>query len=325
MNITYLENTMKNRNKLFGLSFTLLTLVFTFFVSHANAVTKPNILVIANDEHIDSVPENNYIVTNAVRNAVQSQLIQEGYEVLDETLLTIDYASVDSNERNTKKGLLELAKSISDRRVDVVVMYTLYAEIEDKGSAKKSFGVFTAHLDLVAIDVNSANVLQPVSDGLESFKNTTPPSAECKKSCVLKHAREYSDKLADQVGYELSQVLQNHFGSNTSGRSNKAYDSANGVTYKLIFDNILSDDMASIENQLKQAPSYISHKAIERRSTKTILEYTSRIDESDLFQSLNQLIGSCSIKGDIRQEGRTFTIKQFSRRGDNQCYFNFTW
>ena len=49
------------------------------------------------------------------------------------------------------------------------------------------------------------------------------------------------------------------------------------------------------------------------------------IDESDLFQSLNQLLGSCSIKGDIRQEGRTFTIKQFSRKGDNQCYFNFTW
>lgn len=102
------------------LALVILLLAALVAVPHsAEAVDKPNILIVGDDADVDSVPRHSRIFKR-VLDAIAGELHTEGFDVFDEVAITLeDFAQ--GRSRRSDAEVIDIAKSSSRPPIDIVV------------------------------------------------------------------------------------------------------------------------------------------------------------------------------------------------------------
>jgi len=111
--------------------FTTLTIALgamaLFSIGSVQAADRPNLLVMGEDADKDSVPRNSRVFKR-VLNAMNSQIQSLGFDVYDETVVTLDNFAQGRVRRN-RAELVDIGRSVRRPPIDVVTSFTIYASL----------------------------------------------------------------------------------------------------------------------------------------------------------------------------------------------------
>ena len=88
----------------------------------------PNLLIMGEDADEDTVPRNSRVF-NRVLNALAEQVNEMGFNLYDETAITLDNFA-QGRVRRTDAELIDIARSVRQPPIDVVMMFAIYASAE---------------------------------------------------------------------------------------------------------------------------------------------------------------------------------------------------
>jgi len=99
------------------------------FPQGAQAVDKPNILIMGDDADADTVPRHSRVFKR-VLDAIAGELHTEGFDVFDEVAVTLDDFAQDRSRRSDAE-VIDIAKSVTRPPIDIVVLFSIYASAEE--------------------------------------------------------------------------------------------------------------------------------------------------------------------------------------------------
>ena len=298
----------------------LVTLVASACVQ-PKAVAKPTVLIMGEDHDRDTIPRNNRIFTRVV-NIMSDVLNTEGYDVFDETAVTMD-TSAQGRERRPDAELIDVARGITTPPIKVLVMFQIYARVKPPkyGSAK--------------LRIRVAGRLLNVQTGqrLGSFEYVAPKSwrilPDCAKSrqCVLEEVGDKVKIIGEDVGAVLENKLSSMVGK-SDDRPKARYLSPNpgsgGLAsseqkclpnaYELIFKGFKKADYVKIERSLVTLWGFKSYKLSYGGKRRNVYWYSSCIGTARLNRNINSLFDILEIKSHVSFSGNKFEIRKIRVR-----------
>ena len=293
-----------------SISFIFVTFIFGLIsisasVAHAFG-DRPNLLIMGEDVDDDAIPRQNRVF-NRVLNTVSNQMQTVGFDVYDETAVTLDHFA-QGRVRRSKAELLDIARSVRKPPIDVVVSFKIFASLQDKGFVQK----VNAHIEGQMIQVNSGKFLG--SFEVKSPEDIWTAPADCNRDCVIDVVGDYSKILANDLGA----VLAENLAFIHTGSSGMASGSVNGVIasdYSLIFDNIAPEIMSEIEEYLVIFSGYQAHRPTYTSARRSEIFYQSTIESAKLQRNLTKMLAQLSLRVRITFSGNTFMVEQISVPG----------
>ena len=234
--------------------------VLAFVSGPAEAASNPTILIMAADGDADGIPRQSRISTR-ILDEVASQLSHEGFEVYDETTLTL-VTNVQDRSNRTNAELIDIGKSIRRPPIDVVVFFTVFAE-----TTRKTY-VNELHMRI-------AGRMLGVQDGrfIDKWEEKVPDrwalpnrcfpqnAAQPVRECILEAVGDDAKIIAADLGAILTEKLTAWIGAGGTG-PRLGGDDRGGIErrYELVFDGFDSRDWRDIEEYLVIFSGYISHR-----------------------------------------------------------------
>ena len=96
---------------------------------------KPYLLIMGEDADEDTVPRNSRVFKR-VLDALSNQLHDEGFDVFDETAVSLDNFA-QGRVRRTDAELIDISRTLVRPPMDVVVLFSIYAAAEKKSYTTK--------------------------------------------------------------------------------------------------------------------------------------------------------------------------------------------
>lgn len=296
--------------------------VLAFVSGPAEAASKPTVLIMAADGDADGIPRKSRISTR-ILDEVSSQLSHEGYEVYDETALTLD-THVQGRSNRTNAELIDIGKSIRRPPIDVVVFFTVFAE-----STRKTY-VNELHMRIAGrmLGVQDGRFIdkweEKVPDRWALPNRCFPGNArEPIRECVLEAVGDDAKIIAADLGVILTEKLTAWIAAGGSG-SSVAGDQRGGMErrYELVFDGFDSRDWRDIEEYLVIFSGYISHRPQVTRERYREVSYMSTISTAKLQRNMTKLVDVLGLDATVRFSGNTYTLRnkrlQKRRSGDEK-------
>ena len=287
-----------------------LVLLVGCFYNPALAGDLPRLMLMGEDEDRATVPRGTR-THKRVMNAFANELINEGFDVYEERAQLDD---VGSQGRRTLEHLIDNAK---DAGVDVIVLFTIYGNVTDKGYTKK----YTCRVEGRMLDVQAGRRLGNFD--VQAPRQGRLP-ADCNRECFLEKVGEMASTLASDVG----QALKDNLAHRVDGADGSGAQGGMAYEYKLIFDNFSKDDMMNMEEYLEMFSGYISYRpnpAGMNTATHHDFIYNSRISAAKLERNLHKALTKLSMKGQITIDGRTYNIKKVGLPKDRSQKADEEW
>ena len=278
------------------------------FSPAAVAADKPNLLVMGEDADKGSVPRSNR-VHRRVQDAVIDQLNQFGFDVYDETAITLD-GFEQGRSRRSDAELIDIARSVQRPPIDVAVVFSIYA------SAKKE-----PHTTKIRTRVESRVLSARDGKRLDSFEVTSPRTwnadPDCSRECMMEIIGDYSKILANDLGAVLAEkIVAIVYPDGADGFSTEENQMVTG--YSLIFDGFSPEEMSEIEEYLMIFDGYHTHRPTYAGKTRAELWYESSIRTSMLNNNLNKTLGHLGFDTRVQFAGNTITVQRITKRGDKR-------
>jgi hypothetical protein len=240
----------------------------------------------------DSIPRYNRIYER-VQDALANQLIQKGFTVVDETAATLDTSAQDQVKRADPE-LIDIARSITSPPVDVVLIFTIYASMEEKNATNIIHTRIMGRL----LDVKA-------STRLGNFEVASPNSwrvaKSCDRECVIESAGDKAKILSQDLGAVLASLVDARLVS--SGQSGSIVDDneTGGLptAYTLVFDNISAEEMHDIDSYLVTFKGYEHHRTIEAMMMHHEVWYETSIDSARLTRNLQIMLEHLGMQGRV--------------------------
>ena len=182
-----------------GLTFVILMLAACAgYPAPTIASNELNIMIMGEDEDPSSISRDSQIFRR-VLNSISSELSNAGYNVIDETAVTLD----DFKQGRTRRSdaeVIDIAKSVKRPPIDVAVLFSIYPEI-------RRFNYTTK------IQVRVEGRLLQVIDGkrLDNIELDLPAAenapANCNKVCLRSYVGNVSKQLSQDVSVILTKKL----------------------------------------------------------------------------------------------------------------------
>lgn len=272
------------------------------FSALSNAADNPNVLVLGEDSQKNSVPRNNPVYQR-VLHTVSEQLHIHNFNVYDETAITLD-SFAQGRVGRTDSELIDIARSIRQPPIDVVVMFTIFASQQTLEHTTK----VKARVEGRLLQVQTGKFLG--SFEVNSGKLWNAPQG-CSQSCLYDvvgdKARILANDLAAVLAEKLSWLYQ-------ASEENTLNSNDMLTEYVLVFDGFTLADFSAIEEYLVIFSGYNSHRPIESRYTFQEIWYQSSIPVAKLNRNLQKMLAELSFSSHVTFEGNTFTIKKIHLR-----------
>ena len=259
----------------------------------------PNILILGEDSDPDSVPRNNRIFKR-VLNAVSNQLSDEGFNVYDETAVTLD-DFVQGRSRRTDAEIIDIARSIKRPPIDVGVIFSIY------GTHKKL--TYTAKVK-TRIEGRLLNV--KTGQRLGNFEVDMPEAEnvprDCNRDCLLEEVGKQSKELAQDLGAVLATKLAHIVDKGGYSESNLP------TGYALVFSNFKVHEISAIEEYLTTFSGYKKHRPV--KSSMRTAEYWYETDSKSarLNRNLRKMLDHLDVKGRVTFGGNEFKVEKITLR-----------
>jgi len=278
----------------------LVLLLMALFVSAAGAADRPNILIMGEDYDEDTVPRNSVVFTR-VLNTLSNQMHDAGFDVFDETAITLDNFA-QGRVRRTDAEMIDIARSIRRPPIDIVVMFSIYASAHEKSYTTKVKSRVQGRLINVQTGQRLGNFELAYPGGWNAPVN-------CSRDCLLDTVGSKSKIIANDVGAVLVKKL-----SWMVDKQAHVVEQPGIMAYNLVFDGFTKDDMFDIEEYLMIFSGYESHRVVYSGATRTEYWYKSDIGTAKLNRNLHKMMDRLGKQYIVQGTGNTYTVKKVSLR-----------
>ena len=266
----------------------------------------PNILIMGEDADDDTIPRDSRVFKR-VLNVLSNQLHNEGFDVFDETAITLENFA-QGRVRRTDAELIDIARTIKRPPIDVVVMFAIYASIKKKSYTTKIKARVSGRLLGVQTGQRLGNF------EVESTKTWNAP-LNCSRECLLEVVGSNANIIGMDVGNVLAEKLANLQGDQ-SGSSATGQASGSGMAqgYALVFIGFNTDDILDMEDLFTTFRGYKSHRPIELGRTRSEISYKTTSGGARLARNLKVMFKQLDISARIAFSGNEYTINKISKR-----------
>jgi len=268
-----------------------------------------NILVMGSGVDQTSVPRNSSAFKR-IQNALAEELQNAGFRVYDETALALG-AQSQSNARRTDAEMIDMARSIVHPPIDVIVVYGLYGDVQDKGYARK----LTSRVSGRMLTVHSG---QRLGNFEVSLPSSISISANCDGVCLNEALGKSARELASEAGAVLAVKLRDLASPSVRSvePSGRAVGSQGGLesTYVLAFDGFSANELGTMEDHITHLSSNTHLRLLRSGLSSSKYWYETSSNEAYLLRSLRLLVDDMGISATLRYSGNTFRMTKISQR-----------
>lgn len=297
---------MQQSNPITWLLSLALTAIFSLVSVTAYSGDRPNLLIMGEDADEDTVPRDSRVFKR-VLNEVSNQLHDMGFDVYDETAVTLDNF-VQGRVRRKDSELIDIARSIRKPPLDVVVLFSIYASAKNTAYTTK----IRSRIEGRMLQVNSGQRLGNID--LKTPNEWTAP-AKCNRECIVEKVGEYSKIIAADIGAVLAEKLA-YMVDGTEGHSDGSGNGSLTTAYDLEFENFTPGDMMNVEEYLVIFSGYKTHRPTYTSLRRAEYWYESTIKSAKLNRNLNKVLEELGLRGRITFSGNKFNIKKIVMRGN---------
>lgn len=298
------------------------------------AAEMPYLMIMGEDGDLDAVPRDSRVFRR-VLNELSETLNMDGFDVYDETAVTLDnYAQ--GRSRRSDAELIDIARTVTRPPIDVVVLFEIYASAERLDYTTKVRTRLSGRL----LDVHSGRRMGNFE--IASPRNFRAP-VNCNRECILETvgnnarllARDVADvlvqKLADEVDYGNADTGSDFDETGDYNRGNgKAVGarraSNNGCRGRaqdvfLNFRNFTEQEMLDMEDViLAKFSCYIDHRPAATFGRTHEYVYKTRLHTGKLKRNLVRALEYLGMPGRVTYQGKEFTISKMNKRRNR--YYN---
>jgi len=281
------------------------------------AADDPNILIMAEDADADGVARNSRISTR-ILNAVVTQLDQRRYRVYDETAVTID-THKQGRTRRTDAELIDIAKSIRKPPIDVVVFFTVYANVDRKKYSNDLHLRIVGRLLSVHDGRRLGNWEEELPDRWSLPNRCFPDDKGVRRDCLLEAVGRDARRIATGMSSVLAERLEylTDGGRRLGGDGRRDSNLEKG--YSLTFEGFDRRDIREIEEYLTIFSGYIDHRPTTSMTKYVEFWYESTIRTSKLRRNLEKMMEVLNLDYTIQFQGNKFSLRNKNiRRQDDR-------
>ena len=283
---------------------------------------KINILIMGEDADNDTVPRNSRVFKR-VLNGLSNELHNEGFNVYDETAVTMDH-STQGRTRRVDQEIIDVARSVKRPPIDVATIFSIYARSEKKAYTRKIYTRIEGRL----LNVQTGQRLGNFEVELPQPDNV---KRDCNRECILETVGKNAKVLAQDLGAALSAKLSHRVqgsapriatGANTpqslsstssttpASPKNKGLPSA----YTLVFNGFNPSEIIRIENEIVKFKGYSHHRLITSSIKNNEYWYESDARIARLNRDLGYMLESLGIKGRLVLSRQQFVVQKITVR-----------
>lgn len=235
------------------------------------ATDLPRVMIVGEDIDRDTIPRDSRVFKR-VLNAISNTLLNEGFDVKDETALSHE-THVQGRSRRSDAELVQIAKDLG---IDVLVIFSVYPNGKTNANSVR----VTARVEGRLLDVHSGSRLGNFEDEPQDYQLVKAPYS---RNDIL----EAVGKLSKVVGREVGTVL--------SKRLTGYVDQPGGqvLEWEMVFDNFDPDQMMQIEDYLTIFSGYDDHRPKPNgmnTSNHHEFLYRSSIDSAKLQRNIYKML-----------------------------------
>lgn len=275
----------------------------------AQTAGRPNILVIGEDADIDTVPRNNRAF-NGVLRAIEDKMTEEGFNVFDETAITLGTLAQDRVRRDDGE-IIEVCRA-ARTPLDVAVIFSIYPDSRETQLAT----YVSARVEGRMINCRSGRVLGNFE---EKFGDVGLP-LPCHRECVLEAVRGEAKVIGRDVAHVLARKLKRLLTAGTPPIVDPVPDGDGlPMEFTLVFDNFTAKDVYELEEYLAAFGGYRAHRPIDASATRQRIWYQTTSGGAKLQRNLSRMLGCEGVEAVVNFSGDTFTVKKFGLVIPDDC------
>ncbi|MDU0356393.1 hypothetical protein RS130_23090 [Paraglaciecola aquimarina] len=292
-----------------GLSKFVLILLAFGALSSSYAADSVNLLVMIEDADKDSIARDSRI-NKRVHTSVSQQL-NHIVNVYDETAITLNQYKQGRTQRSDAE-LLDIARSVVNPPIDLVVIFSTYASVQTNEYSKKA----QARIQGRMLDAKSGQFLD--SFEVQSSNAWAIPYTCVKQACILEEIGNEATGLGDELGFVLAEKLDWLINGENPDTAVDNRSSNTQITsdFYLQFDGFSPQEVARIEEYLLVFSGYISHRPTEQRHTRTTILYRTNSSTAKLNRNILRVLAELDMRATIHFQGNKFNLKRITFRGD---------
>jgi hypothetical protein len=300
------EDIMKHGMK-YGLILSLFLAVLVLSVgTPALATNLPRILIAGEDSDSDTIPRDSRVFKR-VLNAISNTLVDEGYDVKDETALT-HATHIQGRTRRTDAELVQIAKDVG---IDVLVIFSIYPDAKTNANSVR----VTARVEGRLLSVDDGSRMGNFETEPQNYQTVPKPYS---RNDILEGVGKISKIIGREVGAVLTERLTGYV------------DKSGGhlLEWTLIFDGYNDDEMIEMEDYLIIFSGYDSHRP-KKNGLNTSLHheylYKSSIDSAKLKRNMHKMLKKLNFNGRSSMSGNEILVKKIKRVKQRQKKTNSEW
>lgn len=327
--------------------FMAIVAIFTInlMTSHtAQATEVPNLMIMGEDGDRDSIPRDSRVFRR-VLNEISDTLNGDGFDVYDETALTLDDFA-QGRSRRSDAELIDIARSTKRPPIDIIVLFEIYASAERLDYTTKVRTRLSGRL----LDVHSGRRLGNFE--ISNPRNFRAP-VNCNRECILETvgnnarllARDVSDvlvqKLGDEVDYGKDDQYEDRddYGRSydRSGSSSTTKDLASrrggnsGCRGRvqdifLNFTNFSEQEMLDIEDViLAKFSCIVDHRPVGSHGRTHEYVFKTRLHTGKMKRNLVRALEYLGMSGRVKYQGKEFNISKVNKRRSRYYQGDSKW
>ncbi|WP_319778786.1 hypothetical protein [Maridesulfovibrio sp.] len=265
-------------------------ILFVLQITPAFATDLPRLLILGNDHSRDTIRHDSRPF-NQVLDSISNALLDEGFDVKDESALSQSSTQVKS--RRSQSQLLQVARNLG---IDIAVIFSVYPNMKKTESSMR-------------IHPRVSGRLISVFDGsrLGNFDIKSQLSVPVEKPYSRNDQQEAMTEIAGRLGREVGKVL--------TDRIAQYVDAEGGMIreWELNIEGFNNYEIMDMEDMFQTFDGYDSHRikpnAYNKNGHSTFL-YRSSADSAKLKSNIVNMLAQMNVKGDIKIHELTITVSK---------------
>ena len=256
------------------------------------------LVIMGEDSDPGSIARNDRVHVR-VLNEFASQLSDYGFDVFDETAVTLD-THRQGRIRRPDAELIDVARGVRRPPIDTIALFTIYVAKPDVGYTRK-------------VRLRIVGRLLSVHDGrrLGNFEvfETGNVRPGCRGDCLAEEVGDIARVLGREVADILGEKLGARFAYRPTPRLRPISDNGLVRGISLIFEDFTPIQMQDIEDYLVVFSGYRSHRPSATFHRHNEIWYQSSIRHAKLLRNLERMFEEIDVRARIQFSGNEYRIR----------------
>lgn len=279
-----------------------------------------NLLVMSDDADTDTVPRN-HRVFNRVQLALSEYLNTRGFQVYDETGVSMDITRT-NRVRRTDAQLYEIARLVPTP-IDVIVVYQIYASVR----TTPNVGMRVPVIRIPGRILNSRTGQFIGTFEVGDFQ-LQPLPVNCQSECVLENVGAQARVLANDLGSAIAQKLTSFVRApqaaaaplagkdGASGPVPIAADGCSNLPTDYVFQlrDFSASEVTRIEGEFVRWGCYQQHRTTQMSATSADFFYRTSADSARITRNFRLMLELVGLNAQVTMSQNRITVTRIATR-----------